>query len=75
MAYRCEICGKGTAFGANVSHAHNVTRRRWKPNLQRVRAIIDGKVRRVRACTRCIRSNRVEKPPVRHWRPEADSTP
>lgn len=70
MARQCEICGKSTAFGRNISHAHNVTRRSWQPNLQRVRALIEGRVRRIWACTRCIRSGRVTKPPVRNWQPE-----
>ncbi len=61
MAKRCEICGKGPMVGNNVSHAHNLTKRRWLPNLQRVRAKIDGQVKRIRVCTRCIRSGRVVK--------------
>jgi large subunit ribosomal protein L28 len=61
MAQRCEICGKGPAVGRNVSHAHNVTPRRFNPNLQTVRAAVDGGTRRVRVCTRCIRSNKVVK--------------
>jgi large subunit ribosomal protein L28 len=59
MAQRCEICGKGTQFGCNVSHAHN---RRFRPNLQDVRAVVNGTHRRVRVCTRCLRSGRVVKP-------------
>ena len=47
--------------GHNVSHAHNITNRTWNPNLQRIRAMIDGKVKNVDACTRCIRGNKVEK--------------
>ncbi len=61
MARRCEICGKGPAVGRNVSHAHNVTRRRFEANIQTVRAIVNGAARRLRVCTRCIRSNRVTK--------------
>ena len=61
MAQRCEICGKGPAFGRNVSHAHNVTPRRFNPNLQTVRANVNGGTRRLRVCTRCIRSNKVVK--------------
>jgi len=70
MAKNCEICGKGTVFGRNISHAHNVTSRTWEPNLQRVRALVDGAVRRIRVCTRCLRSGRVVKAPVRKWQPE-----
>ncbi len=61
MAKRCEICGKGPVVGRNISHAHNVTARRFEPNLQRVRAVINGGVRRIRVCTRCLRSNKVTK--------------
>ena len=61
MAQVCEVCGKKPGTGNNVSHAHNKTRRRFNPNLQRVRARIDGTVRRVRVCTRCIRSGKVTK--------------
>ncbi len=61
MAKRCDICGKGSAFGRNVSHAHNVTPRRFQANIQRVKAVINGGVRRIRVCTRCLRSNRVVK--------------
>ncbi len=61
MAQVCEVCGKKPGTGNNVSHAHNKTRRRFNPNLQRVRARIDGTVRRIRVCTRCIRSGKVTK--------------
>jgi large subunit ribosomal protein L28 len=63
MAQRCEICGKGPMTGNNVSHAHNVTKRRWLPNLQRVRALVEGKPQHLRVCTECIRSGRVVKVP------------
>ncbi len=61
MARACDICGKGPVFGHNVSHANNKTNRRWIPNLQRVRAVVDGTSRRIRVCTRCIRSGKVIK--------------
>ncbi|MBC7185450.1 MAG: 50S ribosomal protein L28 [Candidatus Oleimicrobiaceae bacterium] len=61
MARRCEICGKGPSVGHNISHAHNVTLRRWLPNLQTVRVKVDGGSRRMRVCTRCLRSGRVQK--------------
>jgi large subunit ribosomal protein L28 len=73
MAKHCELCGKSTVFGNNVSHAHNVTSRTWQPNLQRVRALIDGGVRHIRVCTRCLRSGKVVKAPVRKWSPEGES--
>ncbi len=61
MAQRCEICGKGPAVGNNVSHANNKTKRRWLPNLQRVKAKVEGSVKRLRVCTRCIRSGKIVK--------------
>jgi large subunit ribosomal protein L28 len=63
MAQRCDICGKGPMFGGRISHAHNVTSRRFNPNLQYVRAALpNGTHRRVRVCTRCLRAGRVTKP-------------
>ena len=61
MARLCDICGKGVQFGQNVSHAHNVTKRRWEVNLQTVRAVVAGKPKRLRVCTRCIRTGAVTK--------------
>ena len=61
MAKMCEVCGKAPVFGNRISHAHNVSSRRWMPNLQRVRAIVAGTVRRINVCTRCIRSGKVHK--------------
>jgi large subunit ribosomal protein L28 len=61
MAKRCEICGKGPVVGRNISHAHNVTPRRFEPNLQRVRALVNGGIQRLRVCTRCLRSGKVVK--------------
>jgi large subunit ribosomal protein L28 len=61
MAQKCKLCGKGPSFGNVVSHANNTRRRRWNPNLQRVRAVIDGVRSRVRVCTSCIRAGRVIK--------------
>lgn len=61
MARVCEICGKKPMVGSNVSHAHNVTKRRFKPNLQSVRALRDGKPQKLVVCTTCIKSGRVVK--------------
>jgi len=59
----CEICGKGPLSGNRISHAHNVSKRRWLPNLQNVRVVTEtGVVKRMRVCTSCIRSDRVNKP-------------
>lgn len=61
MARICEICGKKPIYGNNVSHAHNRTRRRWLPNLQKVRAKVGKSVRTIRVCTNCIKSGKVLK--------------
>lgn len=63
MARRCEICGKKPASGNNVSHAKNRTKRRFLPNLQSTRALVGGRVKKIRVCTNCIRSGRVTKAP------------
>ena len=63
MAKFCEICGKGPISGNNISHAHNRTRRRWLPNLQKVRAQVEGKVQRMRVCASCIKQGKVVKAP------------
>ena len=63
MARVCEVCGKGPRAGNNVSHANNKTARRWYPNLQRARVLVDGVPRRIRVCTQCIKSNRIVKAP------------
>ena len=61
MAMRCEVCGKGPAVGRKVSHAHNVRPRRFEPNLQSVRALVNGATKRMKVCTRCIRSQKITK--------------
>jgi len=61
MAWRCEVCGKAPHYGNVVSHANNARRRRWYPNLRRVKALVGGVRKRVRVCTACIRSGRVTK--------------
>ncbi|MCD6328551.1 50S ribosomal protein L28 [bacterium] len=61
MARVCEVCGKKPMFGHNISHAHNVTNRRWQPNLQTVRAIVEGKQKRIKVCTSCLKAGKVEK--------------
>ncbi len=61
MANKCEICGKGPMFGHNISHSHRVTKRKWYPNLQRVKANMDGTIRRIWVCTRCLKSGKVVK--------------
>ena len=61
MAKVCEICGKTPAVGRQKSHANNVSARRFEPNLQLVRAVVNGGVKRLKVCTRCLRSKKVVK--------------
>ncbi|WP_027363608.1 50S ribosomal protein L28 [Desulfotruncus alcoholivorax] len=61
MARKCEICGKGVVVGMKVSHSHIRTKKTWAPNLQRVKAIVDGTPRRIMVCTRCLRSGKVQR--------------
>ena len=61
MSRKCEICGKRPQVGHNVSHAHNVTKRRWLPNLQRVKVVQNGTPKKILVCTRCIRSGAIDK--------------
>jgi len=60
---RCYACGKGVAFGNNVSHANNKTRRVWKPNLQVARVAAEGKIIKVKVCTRCLNAGKVQRAP------------
>ena len=63
MSKVCDICGKKPSVGNNISHAHNKTKRRFNPNLQNVRAVNDGKTKKMVVCTNCIKSGRVVKAP------------
>jgi large subunit ribosomal protein L28 len=62
VASVCEVCGKHPSFGMRLSHSHRRTKRRWNPNIQRVRAVVAGTNRRIDVCTSCIRSGKVTKP-------------
>lgn len=61
MSQICKMCGKKPVYGHRVSHAHNVTNRRWNVNLQRVRAVVNGGTKRIRVCTACLRAGKVQK--------------
>ncbi len=61
MAARCEVCGKGPMVGNHVSHANNRKKRRFNPNLRRVRVVVDGTPKRMRVCSKCIKSGLVVK--------------
>jgi large subunit ribosomal protein L28 len=56
---KCQFCDKDVSFGIKVSHSHRRSNRTWKPNVKRVKAIVDGKPQHVYACTRCLRSGKV----------------
>ena len=56
---QCEICNKGVSFGIKVSHSHRRSNRTWRPNIRRIRAIVNGSTKNVNICTRCLRSNKV----------------
>lgn len=60
---RCYICDKGVAFGNNRSHANNSTRRTWKPNLQVARIVEDGKIIKIKVCTRCLNAGKIQRAP------------
>ncbi len=60
---RCYVCGKGVAFGNNVSHANNKTRRVWRPNLQVARILVGDKVTKVKVCTRCLNAGKIQRAP------------
>ncbi len=59
----CYVCLKGISFGNNVSHANNRTRRTWKPNLQVARILVDGKVKKIKVCTRCLAAGKIQRAP------------
>jgi len=61
MSRICQLCGKKPLFGNNVSHAHNITKRRFNPNLQRVKAVCNGQKKKIVVCTQCIKSGKVVK--------------
>jgi len=61
MAQRCDVCGKGPVVGHRISHAHNVTKRRWLVNLVSMRAKVGKSVKRLRVCTRCLKAGKVVK--------------
>ena len=58
---KCSVCGKGVVFGQNVSHSNRKTNRTWKPNIRKVKAIVDGTPKTVAVCSRCLRSGKVNR--------------
>ena len=85
MPYQCAVCGKKTTFGRSIARrgkakylggvgrkVTGITKRRFKPNIQKVRAVVDGKVCRIRVSAKAIRMGLIVKPPKRDWRPEPE---
>ena len=58
---KCDICGKGVSFGIKVSHSHRRSNKIWKPNVKRVKAGVNGSVTHIYVCTKCLRSNKVQR--------------
>ncbi|MBI5549724.1 MAG: 50S ribosomal protein L28 [Deltaproteobacteria bacterium] len=61
MSFKCDVCGKGPLVGNNISHANNKTKKRSLPNLQSIRANLNGSIKRIRVCTRCLKAGKVQK--------------
>ena len=61
MSRKCAVCGKGQVSGNNVSHSNRHTRRKWNANIQSVKVNESGTVKRIKVCTACIRSGKVER--------------
>jgi large subunit ribosomal protein L28 len=59
MAAVCDICGRHPSTGMKVSHSHRRSKRRWLPNIQKVRAVVDGSPRRLHVCTKCLKAGKV----------------
>ena len=70
MARRCDFCGKGPVTGNQVSHSNIKTRTRWLPNVQKMKAVVEGTTKSVKVCSRCVRSGKVTRPVKRTWKPE-----
>jgi large subunit ribosomal protein L28 len=62
VAATCDVCGKGPGFGHSISHSHRRTKRRWNPNIQKVRAVVNGSHKRIHVCTSCLKAGKVQKP-------------
>lgn len=58
---KCSVCDKGVHFGIQVSHSHRRNNKQWKPNIRTVRAIVDGNVKKVNVCAKCLRAGKVER--------------
>lgn len=61
MSKRCDICDKSRIFGNQVSFSHRKSRRSWSPNVQTVRAVVNGTTKKLNVCTKCLKSGKVER--------------
>jgi len=61
MSRKCEICGKDVASGKQISHSHRVSNRKWFPNVQKVKAVVNGTTRRISVCTKCLKAGKVQR--------------
>lgn len=61
MAYKCTICGKHSTSGNTISHSHHKTKRKFKPNLQKINIVLEGQKQKVYVCSKCIKNGKVEK--------------
>ena len=59
MAATCDVCGKRPGFGHSISHSHRRTKRRWNPNIQKVRTVVNGTPTRLNVCTSCLKAGKV----------------
>jgi len=58
---KCDICGKGPQFGNKISHSHKITKRKWLPNIQKVKVSINNTVKTLNVCTKCLKAGKVKK--------------
>ena len=58
---KCDICGKGVSYGNMVSHSHRRSNKMWKANVRRVKAVVNGSVKHLNVCTKCLKSNKVQR--------------
>jgi large subunit ribosomal protein L28 len=60
MSRKCDVCGKGPMYGNNVSHSNRKTKTRWEPNLKKVKAVINGEIKRIKICMDCLHAGKVD---------------
>ena len=58
---KCAVCGKSVHFGNNVSHSHRRSNKMWKPNIKKVKVLVNDRAKKMTVCTGCLRSGAVER--------------